>query len=329
MTAPASAPRALRILAADQFPLSAHHYAACEGVAMHPPRVAIFLNATGASQDRFRSLAAYVAQSGWHALTFDYRGIGQSAIPPGMAQRVSMQAWGEQDLAAMIAWADAEFGHPRIALICHSIGGQIAALAPNAHRVDAMLAVGCQKGYWRWWPDWRRYAVLAFFQGVVPLCLGLFGHVPLQWMGLHRLERGVARDYARWTLNGGYTDAQGGRLESAHRRFRAPILSLSFDDDVVYAPKPAVDALVEHFYVNAAVIRAHLVATDARAAFDVQAAGHARAASRPGLGHSGFFDPRRCEEGLWRDCVQWLSHVADGGHPHAFDFWRLPASRYR
>jgi len=75
--------------------------------------------------------------------------------------------------------------------------------------------------------------------------------------------------------------------------------------------------LVEHFYVNAAVIRAHVAASDALAA------------SRPGLGHSGFFDPRRCEEGLWRDCVQWLSHVADGGHPHAFDFWRLPARRYR
>lgn len=312
-------PLALRITAADQYPLSARHYVARQAPASGSPRVAIFLNATGASQHRYQALATHFADNGWHALTFDYRGMGESAVPAArsasaIVHRVSMQAWGEVDLAAMITWADAQFDKPRIALICHSIGGQIAALASNAHRVDAVLAVGCQKGYWRLWPDWRRYAVFAFFQWGVPLSLRLFGHVPLQWLRLHDLPRGVARDYARWTLSDGYADARGRLLDAAHRRFRAPILSLSFDDDAVYAPQPTVDALVQGYYVNAPVIRAHLVARDY---------------SARGLGHSGFFDAERCPQRLWRECVQWLSHVVADDDPHAFEFLNLPAHRYR
>lgn len=311
-------PQALRIETADRYPLSVRHFPASEVSTAGRERVAIFLNATGVSQQRYHALASYVADSGWHALTFDYRGIGESAVslarPPAAARGVSMRAWGQWDLAGLITWADARFDTPSIALICHSIGGQVAALASNAHRVDAMLAVACQKGYWRLWPDWRRYAVFAFFQWGVPLCLRLFGHVPLQWLRLHGLEPGVARDYARWTLHDNYADARGRMLDAAHRRFRAPILSLSFDDDGVYAPKPTVDALAQGYYVNAPVIRAHLPARDYAAR---------------GLGHSGFFDAARCPRGLWRECVQWLSHVAAGGHPHAFEFLSLPAYRYR
>ncbi|WP_273222051.1 alpha/beta fold hydrolase [Pseudomonas sp.] len=309
MIEPLNGARRLRVYASDQFPLSARYFPSLTTSPTETQRIVIFLCGVGASQHRFQDLANYCTQAGWHALTFDYRGIGESAIPPGMEPDVSMQAWGELDLTAMIKWADSELENPHIALLGHSMGGQIAALADNAQRVSAMLMIGCQKGYWRLWPDWRRYLVYGVFRLAVPTCLATFGHVPLRWIGLHRLEPGIAADYARWTLRPDYRSAQGRLLTPAYYCFTAPILSISFDDDVIYAPKPTVDALVNRFYVKAAVVRAHLIAQEYSAL---------------GFGHAGFFQSHRCPQALWRDCIEWLTHVTAGGAPHGFVFSALP-----
>ncbi len=305
--------RALRIDTTDGIALSIRHYAPQRSDDV-PPRAAIFLCATGATQARFAAFAQYLAARGWHAVTFDYRSIGESAVSVDALDKVSMRAWAREDLSAVIDWTTRTLGDPAIALVTHSIGGQLVPHARNADRVRAMLAVAVQKGWYRLWPTWRRHAVFAFFRFYVPFFLRLRGHVPLRMVGLDPLERGVAEDYARWTLRPDYLDEQGASMHEAFARFRAPILSLSFEDDQTYAPRPTVERLFEAFYRNAPVLRAHV--DPARMGLS-------------GLGHSGFFDPAVCPPAFWDEAEGWLRATVTGAAPMAYPFRSLPAMPLR
>lgn len=304
--------RALRIEAADGFPLALRHFSPVREDGA--PRVAIFLAATGATQGRFAEYARHLAARGWHAVTFDYRSIGASPTPPDAHDKVSMRAWGREDLSAVIDWATQHLGDPAIALVTHSIGGQVAPLARNADRVRAMLAVAVQKGWYRLWPTWHRYAVFGFFRFYIPFFLRLRGDVPLRVVGLDPLQRGVAEDYARWTLRPDYLDERGESMHEAFARFRAPILSLSFEDDATYAPRPTVDRLFEAFYRNAPVLRAHI---------------HPERFGVKTLAHSGFFDPAICPPAFWDETEGWLRAAVEGAAPHAYPFRTLPAEPLR
>lgn len=269
---------------------------------------ALLLPATGSRQTRYGALAGFLADQGWDAVTFDYRGIGGSALPCGESHRASMLAWGECDLATVIDWARAELWPRRLVVVAHSIGGQIIPLAHNHRHIDAVLAVAAQKGHWRLWQAPERYGVWAFFRLYIPLCLRLLGQVPLGFAGLDDLPANVARDYARWTLRLDYRDAADNDLTPRFAGLRAPILGLSFADDRQYAPRAAVDFLMSRYFLGAPVWRSHLAP---------------KSLGLPGLGHSGFFDPRLCPACYWEEAARWLRAAADG-EAAGFDFRVLP-----
>src|SRR5687768_11862903 len=83
--------------------------------------------ATGKPQDQYTHYARYLTNRGWHVITFDYRGIGRSAHADPTGARLTMQAWGEFDIAAVIRWARSELRPSRLVAITHSIGGQVIA----------------------------------------------------------------------------------------------------------------------------------------------------------------------------------------------------------
>jgi predicted alpha/beta hydrolase len=176
-------------------------------------------------------------------------------------------------------------------LLGHSVGGQVAGFAPNIRAISALVGVAAQRGYWRYWPGPRNYAVYLFFRVYVPLCLKLRGLLPLGMAGLEDLPRGVAQDWARWGLQHECQDAGGTLLRAHFRRFTAPVLAISFDDDRSLAPAKAVNVLFEEHYVAAPRTCWHIRPGDL---------GVAR------LGHSGFFDARACPERLWQSTAQWM-----------------------
>lgn len=271
-------------------------------------RAVLILGSVGARQERYADFARYLAEAGWYALTFDYRGIGRSTVPVQARNQVSMQAWGERDLAAVIAWAKEALGARRLAVVCHSIGGQLMPMAANHAEIDAALAVAVQKGHWRLWDGPNKYLVYGFFRFYIPLCLRLFGRVPLRWAGLDGLERNAARDYARWTLRLDYAGADGRQLTPSFAAFQAPILALSFADDTRYAPPRAVDFLMRHYYLRAPVWRCHI---------------HPEQYGLAGLGHSGFFDAARCPLVFWKEASDWLEHATQQRPLQAYRFSAL------
>ncbi|WP_224372438.1 alpha/beta hydrolase family protein [Hyalangium versicolor] len=260
-----------------------------EGVA--PREVALLLCAVGARQERYEAFARWLARDGWRVITFDYRGIGRSVLEEGNRHTASMRTWGEQDVTAVIQWACDTFSPERLVAVAHSIGGQILPFSENHSRLSAVALVASQRGCWLHWSGWKRYGVWLFFRLYIPLCLKLFGRLPLSFVGLDDLERGVAEDYARWGLDEHYLWPTG---ESRSARFSGctfPLLALSFADDTFYAPRRAVQVLLHDYYVSAPALWCHVE--------------HERLKLR-GLGHSGFFDSEQCPESWWGEVSSWL-----------------------
>lgn len=277
-----------QITTRDRMVLAATLY---QGDAASGSQVALIAPATGARRTRYARFASFLAAQGWSVVTFDYRGIGGSRQQPEGTPAPTMQAWGELDLADVITWIHEHHRPSRLVAVTHSIGGQLLALAPNHHLVDAMVAVGVQKGYWRLWPGPRKYGVYLFFKLYIPLCVALFGRLPLRMAALDDLPPGVALDWARWCQYDDFLDAGRQSLRERFSRFRAPILALSFEDDIYFAPREAVDSLMERYYVNAPCLRCHIIP----AAHGLEE-----------VGHSGFFDREDFPQRWWLEVSNWL-----------------------
>jgi predicted alpha/beta hydrolase len=287
-------PTPLLIPATDGFALSASLF---RGAGPAPVGTLILASAVGNRRHNYTAYAGYMAEQGWDVVTFDYRGMGDSAVPWAEAAAFSLVDWGEKDLAGVIAWARARLASERLALLAHSIGGQVAGFTPNKNALTALVGVAAQRGYWPYWTGWRKWGVYFFFRVFVPLAVKLRGRLPLGFADLADMPAGVARDWARWGVNHDYRDGAGTDLKPRFADFRAPTLAISFSDDLALAPERAVDVLFTEYFTRAPLTRWHLRPQD----LGVKA-----------IGHAGFFDPKVCPESLWQDTARWLVNACRG-----------------
>jgi predicted alpha/beta hydrolase len=190
--------------------------------------------------------------------------------------------------------------------VAHSIGGHVVAFAPNRDRISAVLAVATPKPYWRLWRGPLKLGIYAFFHAMIPAAVALFGRLPLRLAGLDDLPAAVALDWIRVSLGEGDRDGRGDPLRARFAGFRAPVLSLSFGDDFLYAPRRAVEYLMDQYFVDAPTVQCH-----------VEPAEHGLGA----VGHSGFFGPAVPVD-WWRAVSRWLED-APAAPP------RFGASRWR
>lgn len=280
-----------RILhATDGFPLAATVFGESRS-----KRRLIVAPATGVPQRFYRHFAAFMTESGWPALTFDYRGIGGSR-PAGGGLRgfeASMLDWAEKDLAGAVAHAKSALAAEQVVVVGHSFGGQAVGLLPNAESIDALVGVGAQLGDFRLWPAPDRYLMAAVMYGAVPLATSAIGYLPGKLGIGEDLPSGVARQWARWCTRPGYF--LSGKRAPRRERFEhlnARVRLYSFDDDR-YAPARAVDALGE--LMTAAVVeRRHVHPLDVGA---------------ERIGHFGFFRPT-LSDSLWSAVASFFDAAA-------------------
>lgn len=276
---------AFSVTTADGTEIRAQHFVAGErGVR----GALIVLCGVGASQQRYRAFALHMASVGWHVITFDYRGVGLSR--GAVAGPLTMSAWGEHDFDAIIGWTQAHLAPRHLVAVGHSIGGQLLSFAPRASAIDASICVAAQRGHWCHWTGGRRLLLLVLWYLYIPLFSALFGWVPLPG-GRQYLPSAAARDWARWGRDDDYRRACGTALRPRFATFRAPMLFLSFDDDRLFAPRRAVDALARRYYVAAARTRLHI---------EPPMLGLSR------IGHSGLFDSSHQNVQFWSSLSDWL-----------------------
>src|SRR5262249_34312062 len=96
------------------------------------PRGAVLINsATAVPRRIYRGFATYLAQQGFTALTYDYRGTGGSRPASLRGFPARMRDWAALDVAAAIDHMRTVWPTLPLAVAGHSFGGQALGLVPN------------------------------------------------------------------------------------------------------------------------------------------------------------------------------------------------------
>lgn len=281
-----------KLPATDGFELAATQYRSPDAAAGAP--VVLINSATGVKRGYYDKYARFLAGNGLTTVAYDYRGIGGSRPRSLRGFDARLSDWAEKDGAGAIDWIHATLHPRRLLVVGHSIGGQLFGLTPNNHRVDAMLAVAAQSGYWGMWRGSRKYFMWFLWHALMPGATRLCSYFPSKRLGLSEdLPAGVARQWAHWGRNPDYiVDDAGAPIREHFASYRGPIRSYSFADDI-HAPRAGVESLVNCY--TAAPKDWHHRAPEE---LGVKA-----------IGHFGFFrDQFRAS--LWAETCAWLTEQA-------------------
>ncbi|MEL6673022.1 MAG: alpha/beta fold hydrolase [Bacteroidota bacterium] len=251
-----------------------------------PSQLIIISGGTGARQRYLRHFAAFFQKKGWLVITYDYQGIGRSLNQPIRSSSATMEKWGKEDLAAVIAYARSHYPDLPFILLGHSVGGQIHCLAEGSQQAARLVHIASQSGYWGKWPSPVKYALWLNWWGLKMLT-ALFGFFPGKKMKvMENLPKGVANQWANWGLHPDYLLSGLPEAKSKAMELTMPLLAYSFSDDGT-APRAAVVWLNE-VYGNCQLRHLHI---------------HPAEVGLKSIGHFGYFQPA-CQplwEALWQE----------------------------
>lgn len=123
-------------------PLVSHWYRP----AGEPRGYLLIVPAMGVEQRFYAPFAAWLAERGYLAITFDYLGMGQSRNGSLRGLEVDVLGWARHDCSAMLAAALAESGSKPLYWIGHSLGGQILPFVEGRERIDRVFSIASGSG---------------------------------------------------------------------------------------------------------------------------------------------------------------------------------------
>jgi predicted alpha/beta hydrolase len=252
-----------------------------------PSARAVIVNAAIAVPHRFyRHFAAGLAAAGFTVVTWDYRGIADSAPSQLRGFDASARDWFLMDMPAVVDWVESELEPQALFLVGHSLGGQTAGLLDNAASIAGMVTLSAQSGHWRLQGGGQKLMVLLHTHVTLPLLSRVFGFMPWGMLGAGEdLPRNAALEWARWCRHRDYLLGDTTLPLERYQDFTAPVLAYSIGDDK-WGTSRSVDAMMRA-YPN--VERRHL---------------EPRTEGLDRIGHVGFFRPQ--SSALWSQVVAWF-----------------------
>ena len=229
--------------ASDGYPLIGTLYTPEHGIKAN----IVVACATGVPQAFYRRFAEYATQFGYQVLTFDYRGVAQSAPKRLKGFKMSYLDWGTLDLAAAIDFL-AQDPIP-LFMVGHSYGGQALGLAPNHAKVTAMYCFGTGAGWHGYMPFKEKMKVQVIWNIIFPPMVAVTGYLP--WSKLNMgadLPIGVYQQWRKWCKNPTYffADPEQHALIAQYAQVKTPIYAVSaLDDD--WALPNSRHAFMQHY----------------------------------------------------------------------------------
>lgn len=205
-------------------------------------------NALGVPQTFYAGLAAFLAERGFTAVTFDYRGMKSSGpgAPPG--SKILMEHWGSLDTDAMLAAIRQRFPNSPLLLLGHSAGGQLYGLAGHSTEINGLVLVSSLVPHWRTFGAPWNLLVYLLTRLVIPVSTLGRDAFPARRVGFSSVDipSGVMRQWAQWARLRHYLwDERSGLDVSRYPHFRFPVLVCHVDDDR-YAPWAAIQEMLAH-----------------------------------------------------------------------------------
>jgi len=250
----------------------------------------IVSSATGVLQKFYSKFASFFATKGLVVYTFDYSGIGKSrsSISELKQNDVDLTDWGQNDQAAVVSFAKDQNPNAELILIVHSIGGQLVGLNPDFHKLDKVIMVASQTGYWKYFKGMHKPKMWLFWNVAIPFLTTFFGYFPAKKLGLfENLPKNMVYEWAKWGRQKEYMMSFYDRETYFFDAIKIPMLFLSFPDDI-FAPRKAVDWLSDQYKV----------ARQTRIHYRTE-----KEEKQPG--HFDFFKPA-FQEPFWEGSLQWI-----------------------
>ena len=237
-------------------------------------------------QGYYARFARFLVRNGARAvLTYDYRGVGQSAGDRNRWHELRMKDWAVLDFPAALAFLEEIAGPGPVVGMGHSYGGQALGLSGVADRFERYATVATMSGHWRLLDTPKRIFLLTQVFG--PAVARLLGQLPKAISPGEAMPGAVFLDWSRWIASPDYWfDDDSVPETSRFAAVRTPYLSVRPSDDV-WATERAVAAFMRHYTAND--LR-HLV-------LDPGESGT--------IGHLGFFRQAHCAS-HWRPVVRYL-----------------------
>lgn len=241
----------------------------------------------GVSQELYRPFALYFREQGCTVITFDYRGVGQSAPDDLKGYSASMHQWAVQDIDAVILFARKKFPMQEIIYLGHCIGGELVGLARASQYIGRLVLINSALSCRKHWPLKYRFRLITR-KTIVKILGRWFGYFPGKKIGYdENLPRNVMLEWAGWCTNAnGVFDAFP---DNNYRNLRIPLFELSFTDNW-NSPRKAVKELHARF-AAADITWQHISPADM---------------GLKKIGHSGFFQPEM-RDLLWPLVTAWLN----------------------
>nr|WP_297355980.1 alpha/beta fold hydrolase [uncultured Caldimonas sp.] len=201
-----------------------------------PRALVVIGGAMGVRQEYYRPFAQWLAEQGFLAASFDYRGMGDSR-PHELRKslrgfKADLFDWARDYDTVIDALCEAAPDAP-LYVIGHSLGAQLPGMLRNRDRIQGLVSIAAGSGYWRDNAPRTRRMVLYFWHVLVPLATRLCGYFPgrrLRKVG--DLPEGVILQWRRWCLNPRYhVGAEGGAVREAFEQARFPVIAWSMTDD--------------------------------------------------------------------------------------------------
>lgn len=242
--------------------------------------------ATGVPQQFYRRFAEFACTQGYLVLSFDYRGINQSAPKHLKDFEMSYLDWGEHDLTGAIEYLSQDNDLP-IFLVGHSYGGQALGLTSNHHKIRAMYCFGTGAGWHGYMPFKEKIKVQIIWNIVFPPLVVLKGYLPWSIFNMGAdLPKGVYQQWRKWCKNPNYffADPEQQDLHERYAQVTTPIYAVSALDDDWALPKSRYAFM--QYYRQAPLHFINISAQD----YTLQ---H--------IGHMGYF--RKGAEKIWQEML--------------------------
>lgn len=269
------------VRALDGYALAARRWSASEARAC-----LVVAGATGVPQGFYRAFAQHASGRGYDVVTFDYRGVGESAPSTLRGFRMDYRDWGRLDLAGVVE--DCAADAVPIHLVAHSYGGLALGLLPDPSAIRSMHSFGSGSG-WHGWMTPRERIKVAFLWNVMgPLIVRTFGYLAWSRLGMGEdLPVHVYRQWKNWCRFPAFwfdDPDVADEMRELYQRITVPITATNSVDDPWITP-----AARDAFFVN--YTHASVTTRDL----------HPSEIGRSRLGHMGYF--RRGSERLWDELL--------------------------
>ena len=207
--------------------------------------------ATGVKQQVYFSFAKYMADAGFTAITYDYRGIGESKPEKMRGFEASMRIWGTTDFKTVTTFIKENYQDYAKFCLGHSVGALILGMNEDSIMFEKFIFVATQDAYIGHL-TWKVALTAAVGFGLaLPLTVILKGYFPAHRFGLgESLPKGTAYDWRTLILHKKSTSRLYEKIGSdVSKKLNQKTLIIHAEDDAWVTMK-GMESLMNNAYPN-------------------------------------------------------------------------------